>query len=138
MHRGSPTGEFLLYNTEMANALNLGTQFSMPTVPSEPSVGRKGRRGWKVVLEVVVVLIVASALIGWFAVVRNRTGSDSSLLSKQELLRKMTERPAVSLTDTQKQSLLSAMVNSAATKTTSVTLTNAQRADLLKKMEAGK
>lgn len=127
----------------------------MPTVPSEPGVGRKG---WKVVLEVVVVLLLASTLIGWFAVTRNQTGSGSFLPSKQELLRRMAEKPAVSLTETQKQTLLNAMVNPAPVTTSETkivngkktvvkttvqptpapTLTSAQRADLLKQMAEGK
>lgn len=138
----------------MVDALNLGTSFSVPTVPSEPGTGRKG---WKVVLEVVVVLLLASALIGWFAVVRNQSATSSLLPNKEELLRKMAERPAVSLTNTEKQSLLNAMVNPAPVTTSETkivngkktvvnttvepvatpTLTSAQRADLLKQMTEG-
>ncbi|MEK7645336.1 MAG: hypothetical protein AAB391_03415 [Patescibacteria group bacterium] len=139
----------------MVDALNLGTQFSVPTLPSEPGVGRKG---WKVVFEVVVVLLLASALIGWFAMTRNQTSTSSLLPNKEELLRKMAERPAVSLTNTEKQSLMNAMANPGPIETTSVkvvngktttvktsvaaepsvTLTDAQRADLLQKMTEGK
>ncbi|MEI6346271.1 MAG: hypothetical protein WCO79_03515 [bacterium] len=115
----------------MVDALNLGTHFSALTPPSELG---KGRRGWKVLVEVVVVLLLASALIGWFAVTRNQTGSGSFLPSKQELLRRMAEKPAVSLTEVQKQTLLKAMVQPNA----APTLTTAQRADLLQKMAAGK
>ena len=115
----------------MVDALNLGTQFSVPTLPSEPGAGR---RGWKVLAEVIVVLLMASALIGWFAVTRNQTDSGSFLPSKQELLRKMAEKPAVSLTDTQKKTLLNAMVSS----TPAPSLTTAQRADLMKQMVEGK
>ncbi len=136
MHRASPTGEFLLYNTGMVDALNLGTSFSVPTVPSEPGTGRKG---WKVVLEVVVVLLLASALIGWFAVVRNQSATSSLLPNKEELLRKMAERPAVSLTNTEKQSLLNGMaVPAKGTQPTATTLTPAQRAELLNGMMQGK
>ena len=155
MHRHSPTGEFLLYNTGMVDALNLGTQFSVPTLPSEPGAGRKG---WKVVFEVVVVLLLASALIGWFAMTRNQTSTSSLLPNKEALLRKMAERPAVSLTNTEKQSLMNSMANPGPIETTSVkvvngktttvktsvaaepsvTLTDAQRADLLQKMTEGK
>ncbi len=135
MHRGSPTGDFLLYNTGMVDALNLGTQFSVPTLPSEPGAGR---RGWKVALEVVAVLLLASGLIAWFAVISNQSEDQPLVPNKEALLRKMSERPAVSLTNTQKQTLLNTMVNPASAKAPSVTLTNAQRADLLKKMAEGK
>lgn len=155
MHRASPTGEFLLYNRVMVDALNLGTSFSVPTVPSEPGVGRKG---WKVALEVVVMLLLASAPIGWFAVTRNQSATSSLLPTKEQLLRKMAEKPAVSLTETQKQTLLNTMVNPAPVTTSETkivngkktvvnttvepavapTLTAAQRADLLKQMTEGK
>ncbi len=137
----------MLYNTGMVDALNLGTQFSVPTLPSEPGTGR---RGWKVVLEVVAVLLLASGLIAWFAVVSNQSGDQPLVPNKEALLRKMAERPAVSLTNTQKQTLLNAMMNPAPAvaadgKTSvapisepSVTLTTAQRADLLKQMAEGK
>lgn len=85
-------------------------------------------------LEVVAVLLLASALIGWFAVVRNQSPSSSLLPNKEELLRKMAERPAVSLTNAQKQALFTTMVDSASTNTP----TPSQRADLLKQMVEGK
>ena len=138
----------------MADMLNLANQYSAPILPAEPNAGRKG---WKVVFEVVVVLLLASALIAWFAVVRNQSSVGSLFPSKEQLMRLMTERPAVSLTNTQKQQLFAqmvkpapvtvsktVMVNGKATtvKTTttpkvSKTLSKVQRAELLQKMVAG-
>lgn len=118
----------------MVDALNLGTQFSVPTLPSEPG---NGRRGWKVALEVVAVLLLASGLIAWFAVISNQSKDQPLVPNKEVLLRKMSERPAVSLTNTQKQTLLNSMVSPATTES-SVTLSSAQRADLLKQMTEGK
>ncbi len=129
----------------MADVLNPMAQFSLPAEP------KASRKGWLVVLEVAVVLIVASGLVAWFAMDRDETNS-ILLPSKEQLLKKMADRPAASLTDTQKQTLLNNMVNPAsapAAKTTTNSATapkkeepapvsEAQRSDLLKQMAEGR